>query len=671
MKKMIIITVLSAVGVNGMAQEPTDSTRTLEGEHQLDELIVVSRSAKERLNNVQAGLEKINLVTLSKAPALFGEKDLLKSLQLLPGVQAESENSSGFQVRGGTATQNQILLDDVSIYQAGHLMGLFSTFNDDALYNVSLYKGLIPAQYGGATSSVLTVNTRSGNMNDYHYGTSIGLLSAKAFVEGPIAQDKASFFVSARRSYMDLFLKASEDYKNTSLYFYDINAKIDWMINSKDRLNLSFFNGRDVIGLTDLADANWHNTSLSMRWLHYFNEQLSSNAVAYYSEFKDYMNSDFIGTSYDQTGYIRHYGLKYTFMWTPMSKLRWNFGVQSDYTNLCSAEWTIGNTTENEIMGAWENSTWVNGLWNPMKKLSLSAGIRAGIFLPDNNRRYLLVEPRLSVNYEVASGHNIKAGYSRTYQNIHAVTDNSSSWPFDRYIMSNGEIKPEQAHQVSLGYFTRTKNGDYDFSLEGYYKIVNNVYDYRDGKNYRSDIMMENIVLGGKSHAYGLEVAAHKNTGRFTGWLSYTLSWVNNQIDGVNGGNWYTASNDRRHDLSVVGMYQLSPKWDVSASWKYTSGQALSAPSAKYQQMGKNAYFYAERNGYRAPAYHRLDLSTNCTTVGKKYTTIWSFGIYNAYGQHNPYLINFQQDDTKPSGMKVTKTSLFNFIPSISFTIKY
>src|SRR5574344_368714 len=671
MERIIVVTAFSAVCMVSLAQKETDTTSVLRGNHQLNEVVVISHSAKERIDNVQMGQEKINLGLISKTPSLFGENYIFKAFQLLPGIKAESDASSGFQVRGGTSAQNQVLLDNVSIYQAGHLMGLFSTFNDDALYNVSLYKGLIPAQYGGATSAVLSVDTRSGDMNTYHYGASIGLLSAKAFAEGPIVKDKASFLITARRSYMDMFLAASKDYKDCVLNFYDINAKIDWRLDYRNRLSLAFFNGRDKLGITDLSAVNWHNTSLAFRWLHHFSDRLSSNTTLYYSDFSNYLYSDFTGTAYDQTGYIRHYGINYTFQWMMADALRWNIGFQSDYAKLCSAEWTIGNTTERETADGWENSVWANGVWTPFHSLSISAGMRVNLFTPAGSKSYFLAEPRISANWHLDNWQSIKAGYSYTTQNIHAVAGNTTTWPFDRYIMTNESIKPEKAQQVSLGYAAQTNGGTYDFSLEGYYKTVENDYDYRDGKNFRSDIMMENIILGGSSHAYGIEFGLHKNTGRLTGWISYTLSWVKNKIDGINNGDWYTANNDRRHDITIVGMYQLSNKWDISASWKYNTGQALSAPSAKYTMMGKNCYYYAERNGYRAPDYHRLDLSLNRTSVGKKYTTQWSFGLYNAYGRKNPFLISFNDDDTKPSGVKVVKTSLFSVVPSVSFSIKY
>lgn len=667
--RLIISSIMAFQSLAGTAQVQ-DSTRMTLREHNLAEVVVNSRSAAQRINQTKAGEQKIDLQQLARIPSLFGEKDIFRSLQLLPGVKAESEASSGFQVRGGTASQNQILLDKTTLYQAGHLMGLFSTFNDEAISNATLYKGMIPAQYGGATSSVLSVDTRSGNMTDYHYGGSIGLLSAKVFAEGPIKKDVSSFLITARRSYADLFM-VTGDMKDSRFHFYDVNARFDWRLSDNDRLSLSFINGEDVMGVTDIMDANWTNTSLSGRWLHYFSENMMGTSTAYYSSFDNSMGMEAMGTNYDQNGFIRHMGANYTWQWTMVPSLTWVTGLQTDYTWLKSAEWTVGNMTERSQNNAWENCFWVDGEWHPTAPLTLTAGLRAGVFAPEGNRTYVTWEPRFSANWKVNERHSIKMGYSNASQNIHAIMSNATSMPFNRYTMSSDIIKPERSNQLSLGYSAMTHNGAYDFSIEGYYKLTDNIYDYRDGKNQRSDINMDNIILGGNGRAYGVEFQLHKNHGNFTGWISYTLSWAENKIEGINGGRWYTASNDRRHDLSIVGIYQISNMWNMSGSWKYNTGQALTAPSAKYMLMDKWQYYYAERNGYRTPAYHRLDVSFNRTKKYRNYSATWSFGIYNLYGRSNPFMILFQDDITKPTGVKATKVSLLKFIPSVSYSVKF
>lgn len=653
----------------GMAQVQ-DSTNMIKREFSLDEVVVSSQSANQRVNMAKLGEQKIDLLQLNHIPSLFGEKDIFRSLQLLPGVKSEGEASSGFQVRGGTSSQNQILLDKTRLYQAGHLMGLFSTFNDDAITNATLYKGMIPAQYGGATSSVLTVDTRPGDMYEYHYGGTLGLLSAKVFAEGPIKEDVSSFLITARRSYADLFMQTG-DLKDSKFHFYDINARVDWRLSAKDRLVFSVLNGKDVLGMDDMMDMDWSNTSLSGRWMHYFSDNMMSTFTTYYSSFDNEMGMEAMGMDYDQNGFIRHMGANYTWQWFQTPRLKWNAGLQSDHTWLRSAEWTVGNTTERDQNNAWEHSAWVDTEWKPLTSLTLSAGVRGSVFAPEGHKTYVTVEPRFSTSWKVTSNHSVKMGYSNTSQNIHAIMSNATSMPFNRYTMSSDVVKPQRANQFSLGYTGKTDNEHYDFSVEGYYKFTNNVYDYCDGKNHRSDINMDNIILGGDSRAYGVEFQAHKNNGRLTGWVSYTLSWVENQIEGINGGNWYTASNDRRHDLSVVAIYLINRKWDVSTSWKYNTGQALTAPSGKYRLMDGWQYYYAERNGYRAPDYHRLDISFNRTAVHDRYTSKWSFGLYNVYGQSNPFMILFQDDPTKPTGVKATKISLLKFIPSVSYSIKF
>lgn len=661
----------------------------------LQEVTVTSRSALKRINEVQIGVEKVEIATLARVPALFGEKDIIKSIQLLPGVKSEGDGSGGYQVRGGTSAQNLILLDGATVYNAGHLMGLFSTFNDEALANASLYKGLVPAQLGGGTSSVFDIDTRSGDMQRYHFSGTVGLLSAKVMAEGPIQSDKSSFLFAGRRSYLDIFLKSSKDYKDNTMNFYDANLRLNFRLSPQDMLSLTFFRGRDNMGIDDLMDMSWGNTTAAANWLHTFGDPLYANTQLTYSDFSDDVGIDLMNIHYTMAGYIRHLTLNHRQVWTPTKRHRVNYGLETTYLQLKSAEWDIDFLHQREKRNAWMNSLWVNEEWKLNDHLDLSAGARLHLFTvlggspyyqvdakgnivetltPGSGefvKTYADVEPRVSLKWAISQQHSVKIGYSRTSQDIHAIRGSSASMPFDRYTMTSNIVSPEQADQVAAGWTAITRDGAYDFSLEGYYKDIRNVYDYRDGKSFHSEIEIERLILGGKGRAYGLELAAHKNEGRLTGWLSYTLSWVENKIEGINGGEWYTAPNDRRHDLAIVGMYHLNDRWELSAAWRYNTGQALTAPSAKFEVDGHTYYYYAERNGYRAPAYHRLDLSaTYSRTVGKT-THQWAFGLYNAYNRYNPYVITFENDDTKPSGTKTVQTSLFGIIPSVSFTIRY
>ena len=664
-------------------------------EDTLREVTITSRSAEKRISEVQIGVEKLEVATLARVPALFGEKDIIKSIQLLPGIKSESDGSGGYQVRGGTAAQNLILLDGTTVYNAGHLMGLFSTFNDEALSNASLYKGLVPAQLGGGTSSVLEIDTRPGDTQAYHLNATIGLLSAKVMAEGPIQKERSSFLFAGRRSYMDLFLKASDDYKDNTMNFYDMNLRLHFRLSPKDMLNVAFFRGRDNMGLEDMMEMTWGNTTASANWLHTFNDRLYANTQLIYSDFNDDVGMDISNIHYTLAGFIRHLTFNHRQVWTPTRNHHINYGLETTYLQLQSAEWDIDFLHQREKRNAWVNSLWAGDEWHISSRLDLSAGLRLHLFTvlggapyyqlsaqgdiietqtPASNafvKTYANLEPRFSLKWTVTPQHSLKIGYSRTSQDIHAIRGSSASMPFDRYTMTSNIVKPEQADQIAAGWTGITPNGDYDFSVEGYYKDIRNVYDYRDGKSFYSEIEIERLLLGGKGRAYGLEFCTHKNNGRLTGWLSYTLSWSENKIDGINGGQWYTASNDRRHDIAVVGIYQLSNRWELSAAWRYNTGQALTAPSAKYEIDGHTYYYYAERSGYRAPAYHRLDISATYSRRTAKTTQQWAFGLYNAYNRYNPYVINFQNDEEKPSGTKTIQTSLFGIVPSVSFTIKY
>lgn len=670
-------------------------TEDVSREDTLREVTVTSRSAEKRISEVQIGVEKVEVATLAKVPALLGERDIVKSIQLLPGVKSEGEGSGGYQVRGGTSSQNLMLLDGATVYNAGHLMGLFSAFNDEALANASLYKGLVPAQLGGGTSSVFDIDTRSGDMQRYHFSGTMGLLSAKVMAEGPIRRDGSSFLFAGRRSYLDMFLKASKDYKDNTMNFYDMNVRLNFRLSPQDFLNLTFFRGRDNMGIDELLDMTWGNTTVTANWLHTFSDKLYANTMLAYTDFSNDVGIDMMNIHYTMAGYIRHMVLNHRQVWTPTKRHRVNYGLETDYTQLKSAEWDIDYLHQREKRNAWMNSLWVNDEWKLSNRLDLSAGLRLHLFTvlggspyyqidrqgnitetmnPGSGefvKTYTDVEPRVSLKWALSRRHSLKVGYSRTSQDIHAIRGSSASMPFDRYTMTSNIVSPERADQVAAGWTGITPTGDYDFSAEVYYKNIDNVYDYRDGKSFHSEIEIERLLLGGKGRAYGLELCAHKNEGRLTGWLSYTLAWSENKIEGINGGDWYTASNDRRHDIALVGMYQLSKRWELSAVWRYNTGQALTAPSAKYEVDGHTYYYYAERNGYRAPAYHRLDVSATYSREVGKTTQQWAFGLYNAYNRYNPYVITFENDDERPSGTKTVQTSLFGIIPSVSFTIKF
>ena len=632
---------------------------------------------------------------LTSAPALFGEVDVMRALQLLPGVKSESDASSSFQVRGGTSAQNTILYDDAPVYNIGHLAGLFSAFNDNALAGATLYKGLVPAQYGGASSAVLDIVSRTGRSDRWGGNVSIGLLSAKGSIEGPIVKDKLGLLFNVRRSYADLFLKLTDDYRDNSLYFFDTNLKLDYKMNGRNRLFLSLFASHDKTALTDMVDMQWTNLVGSLSWLHQFRGQSTSQTTLFASSYDTDNGIDILGMNIAYLGHIRHAGLHHNFRLI-FGRHELNAGLQTMLTDVKSAEWTRVANHEKEQRKAWDNSAWLNWQFTPSKHWAFSAGLRVNAFsalggpyyydIDDKGnitwlykrtknmpvKTHVTLEPRASLLFQPSEQWSVKAGYSRTSQNIHALRSQSTTTPFDRYTISTNLVKPEIADQWSLGLFYMTPQQDYDFSLEGYYRHVDNVLDYRDGISFASAIEIERLVLAGEGRGYGAELCARKNSGRLTGWLSYTLSWSQTRIDGISQGQWYDANNDRRHDINIVANYLLGKGWTLNATWVFNSGQAFTAPSAKYQIVDNYIYYYAERNGYRAPDYHRLDVSA---TWSKKIsrgrlTREWSFGIYNLYNRYNPYLIQFE-DSQYGRGTKAKQYSLFGIVPSVSFNLKF
>ncbi len=670
-----------------------DSTKIKE--QQLQEVVVNANNAQRRISAVQIGAEQIQVRELTSQPALFGEVDVMRSLQLLPGVKAESDASSSFQVRGGTAAQNTILYDEAPVYNVGHLAGLFSAFNDGALATATLYKGLVPAQYGGASSAVLDITGRTGRRDRWGGNVSIGLLSAKASVEGPIIPDKLNMLLNARTSYVDLFLLLSDEYRENSLSFYDINLKLDYQLNERNKLYASFFASRDRTALDDMVDIRWTNLAGSLSWVHQFHGQSTSQTTLLASSYDTDNGIHLLGTDIAYLGHIRHAGLRQNFRLVS-GRHEWNAGLQTMLTDVKSAEWTRMTNHEKEQRKAWENAAWINWQFSPIQPLTLSAGLRLSAFTAlggpyyydidaDGNiiwlhkrkknrpvKTHVNLEPRLSMVWQVSPLMSVKAGYSRTSQNIHALRNQNTSTPFDRYTISTNLLKPERADQWSLGLFYMLPSSAYDFSMEGYYRHVDNVLDYREGISFASAIEIERLVLSGEGRGYGIEWCARKNTGRLTGWLAYTLAWSQTRIDGISQGGWYDANNDRRHDINVVASYRLNREWTFNATWMFQSGQAFTAPSAKYQIVDNYIYYYAERNGYRAPDYHRLDVGATWTKrlKGGRLTREWTFGIYNLYNRYNPYLIRFE-DSKYGKGTRAKQFSLFGIVPSVAFNLKF
>lgn len=634
----------------------------------LDEVIVSATKANEKIRQSKMGLEKINVAAISKLPVLFGERDILKTIQLLPGVKSGGDGQSGFTVRGGTIDQNLILLDDAPVYNASHLLGFFSTFNSDAIKDVTLYKGTAPAQFGGRVSSVVDVKMDEGNNQNYGVSGGIGLISSKLNIEGPIQKGKSSFLISGRRTYADVFLKLTDQFKDNQLYFYDFNAKFNYRFSDKDRLFVSGYFGRDVLGINNRFGIDWGNSTATARWNHLYNSKLFLNTSFIYSNYDYKIEIQNNANPFSIRSRIRDWNLKQEFQYFPNTNNEWKFGYNVVYHTITPNQYLPKSGIESALYAAND--------WQATNKLKINYGLRLSNFVVLGSsgnpaKNYINIEPRLSLSYALNENNSLKAAYTRNTQNLHLITNSVTTSPTDKWIMNTNIIKPEICDQLSLGYFRNFKDNMFEFSAETYYKSMQNQIDYKDNADEQAPVI-ETQLLYGKGRAYGLELLLRKNKGKLTGWVGYTLSRTEKQIDGINQNEWYAARQDRTHDISVVMMYDISKRWNVSAVWVYQTGNAVTFPSGKYEIAGQTTWLYTERNGYRMPAYHRLDLGATCKiTERKRFNSELSFSLYNAYGHENPYIITFEQSDNDPNKTVAVQTSLFKLVPSISWNFKF
>lgn len=668
---------------------------------ELTEVTITSQRPDASVSNPQTGVNQMEVQQINKLPVLMGERDVIKSLQLMPGVKSAGEGSSGFFVRGGTADQNLILLDNVSVYNASHLLGFFSTFNSDVLRDVALYKGPIPAQYGERLSAILDVQQRNGDIQDFGVSGGLGLISSKLNVEGPIKKGKSSFLFGARRTYADAIARLSgvSQAENAYLYFYDLNMKLNFSLSDKDQLSISGYLGRDKMVLKDMADMGWGNTLGNIKWTRIINPSLFSTTSLIYNEYQYGYNMN-IGMEMKGDAKVKDYGLKQEFQYQANINNTWRWGLQSTYHNIAPGNFDI-NSDKNNKVDLHHRYSLENGIYaaNQLKvndNLELLYGVRLSIYsalgngeyytLDANNqvtdstwypsgkfvKTYLNLEPRLSAVYRFNDESSIKASYARTTQNMHLLTYVSQGTPFDRWTSSSNNIKPQIADQFTVGYFRNFANNTFEFSVEAYYKNMKNQIDFKDHADFQGYDVIDTEVLFGKGRAYGIEMMFKKRVGQLTGWVSYTLAKSEKQINGINENKWYNAYQDRTHDISVVGIYELNRKWTLSATWVYYTGNAITYPSGKYQVDGKDVMYYAERNGYRAPAYHRLDLgATLLLKKTAKYESELAFSLYNAYGRKNAYMIQFKTNEDDPSKTSAYRYSLFTYIPSISWNFKF
>ena len=674
-------------------------------ESNLSEVVVSSRKKNDNITKAVMGVEKLNIAEINQLPVIFGEKDLLKSIQLLPGIKSAGEGNSGFYVRGGGSDQNLILLDEAPVYNASHLLGFFSTFNSDAIKDITLYKGGMPAQYGGRLSSVVDVKMKDGNNKGYDVSGGLGLISSRVNVEGPIVKDKGSFIISARRSYADLFLKLSKDsaQKNNTLYFYDLNLKANYTLGKNDRLYLSGYFGRDVLGFGETFGTNWGNTTGTLRWNHVVSNKLFSNTSLIYS---DYIYNIKIKSGTDKfviTSQIQDVNLKQDFDYFINNGNKIKFGANvirhSVSPGRIVAEAT-SNLKSSEIQNrySWESAFYASHDVSVNDKLNIVYGLRfsnlaavgpGNYYTYDGKGNtldtvhygngktvvsYWNLEPRFSASYQLTEAKSVKASYNRNIQNLHLLSNATTTTPTDLWLPSTNNIKPEIADQFSVGYFQNFRNNQYEFSIETYYKSLQNQIDYRNGAQLRSNDHVESDLLYGVGRAYGVEFLLKKKFGRLNGWVGYTLSKTERKFDNINNGKYYNAKQDRTHDLSIVGIYKLTDRWTLSSTFVYSSGNAVTFPSGKYQLDGQTHFLYTERNGYRMPAYHRLDIAAtvqNKHNKFRKYQSSWTFGVYNLYGRENAFTIDFKDDPKDPTKTIAEQTALFRFVPSVTWNFSF
>ena len=673
---------------------------------ELAEVRVVAEKKNRNLTQVEMGIEKLQTKTIKSIPALMGEVDLIKAIQLLPGVQSTSEGGSGFSVRGGSPDQNLILLDEAAVYNASHLMGFFSVFNNDAIKDLKLYKGDVPAQYGGRLSSLLDVRMKDGNSKKFSGSGGVGLISSRLTLEGPITKDKTTFIFSGRRTYMDLFLPLSsnEDVKDNKLYFYDANMKITHRFNENNRLFLSGYLGRDVMKSEDFS-MGFGNRTFTARWNHIFSQKLFMNLTGVWSQY-DYELGTKEGEpeSWRWDSDLEDYGVKMDFSYyiNPANSMK--FGVQSflHKFNPGSArgvgEQTVFGEYTVEKNQALEHAAYLSHQVKLSNKLTLKFGVRASLFqnigegliydfdenyqAVDSTRydsgdifnSYFGLEPRFGINYMVNKDLSIKFNYNRSRQNIQQASNSTAGSPLDVWFPASPNVKPQIADQFALGAFHNFKQGVYQASAEVYYKNMQNTIDFADHADLLLNKQLEGELRFGDSRAYGLELMLKKTEGALTGWISYTLSKSERTISGINDGNTYAAPYDKPHDISTVLSYQLSDRVSLSANWIYSSGQPVTLPVQRYEVNGTIIPYYSERNGARYEDYHRLDLSLTLQSRKNKkrnWQGEWVFSVYNAYNRKNTWALNFQQDELNPKETYAEKTYLFPIIPSVSYNFKF
>lgn len=691
-------------------------------EQVLDEVLITGRKNKINTRSSEMSVNKLSIATIKKMPVIFGEVDIIKSILLLPGVTNAGEGASGFNVRGGGADQNLILLDEATIFNSSHLFGLFSVFNPDAIKDLKLYKGGIPARFGGRASSVLEIYQKDGNSNKFSINGGVGVIASRLLAEGPIVKYKGSFLVAGRATYAHLFLKLSEDQKDNVAYFYDFNAKVNYKFNENNNVHLSGYFGRDVVGISNSFTNTYGNSVFNLRWNHLFSDKLFSNLSLIYSDYYYGLSINNFGFQWDSN--IQNYNFKYDFKNYVSDKIKLNFGASAIYYNFSPGTLNPSkpdsgiNFLQLDKKNAFEPAVYIGVEQKIAKDFEVAYGLRSSMFyrlgaseidiyiddLPvaynsnlkiysegtsigkksysrnESIKMFNNLEPRFSASYSLSDDKSVKISYNRMVQYLQLISNTSSPTPHDIWTPSDTFIKPQIADQVAGGYFVNFSDDKYSFEVESFYKKIQNRLDYIDGANLIANNNIERIILNGRMRSYGLEMLLRKNKGDFSGWISYTLSKSEQQTPGrtanevgINNGKWYSSAYDKLHNLAVTASYKLNEKWSFGSNYILQTGQPATFPNGQYTFSGLNVPSFSHRNANRLPAYHHLDISATLTSrknKDRKWQSEWVFSIYNVYNRMNAASINFQQN--QESGVnEAIRTSIFGVVPGVSYNFKF
>jgi hypothetical protein len=696
------------------------SYKLIESTESLNEIVIEQDIERLNIKKPQMSVNKLSINTIKQIPVVLGEVDIIKSITLLPGVTNAGEGSSGFNVRGGGADQNLILLDEAIIFNSSHLFGFFSVFNPDAIKDIKLYKGGIPAKYGGRVSSVLDIYQKDGNSNEFHMNGGIGIVSSRLLAEGPIKKEKGSFLIAGRSSYAHLFLPLFK--LDNVAYFYDLNAKLSYRLNNNNSIYLSGYFGRDVFNISDSFENTYGNTVVNFRWNHLFSDKLFSNMSAIYSDYYYGLNLNFVG--FDWNSGIQNLNFKYDFKHYLTNDLKLEYGLNSIYYKFNPGD--IQPSDESSGINpfkltdkyAFENAIYIDAEHIVSDKLALSYGLRVSSFLRlgqdqlnvyeadnpllfnndlqiyekanpigsesfDRNdiiKSFINFEPRFSLAYQLNEKSSVKASYNRMTQYLHLLSNTISPTPLDIWTPSGKYAKPQLLDQVAIGYFRTFKDNLFSLEVESFYKKIQNRIDYVDGADLIANNAIEQVILNGRARAYGLEILFRKNEGKFKGWMAYTLSKSEQQTPGrnatetgINNGKWYNTAFDRTHDISLTGSYELNNKWTFGSNFLFQTGRPITFPNGQYEFNGINIPNYESRNSSRLPTYHRLDVSATYSPnpdSTKQWKGEWVFGIYNMYNRRNAASINFGQNRITGQN-EATRLAIFGVIPSVTYNFKF